>query len=533
MVQSADLVGLKREVISKCLEQGILLGPDIIQNINCNLDINNFLGFISGKTQDSELLLCNEKVLGFLNEQEKINWFDFERFRSLYEQGKDKKAYLNFLEVLKKEKKEKRDDKVTPEDSNVQVVFSYDKPSIKKDVQAFITYYNLRYTAIKNILQHRHEMQDTTSINKLQNRRERGQVSLIGIVKEKITTPNNNFMFVLEDPTGCINVLVNKNRAELYNLAREIVLDDTIGIVGMSGDNIVFANSITLPDIPLNKELKKAKDEIYAVFLSDLHVGSDKFLPDQFNKFLSWINGEVGGESQRQIVDKIKYLFIIGDLVDGVGIYPDQDSELEIKDIYEQYEECARLLKRIPERIKLIICPGNHDAMRITEPQPKLYKDFAKAIWDLPNAILVSNPSLINIHSSKDFPGFDVLMYHGYSFDYFISEVDPIREQGGYDRADLVMKFLLQRRHLSPSHTATLYIPDVENDPLVIEKVPDFFVTGHIHKTAAANYRNITMICGSCWQGKTTFQEKVGHHPEPARVPIVNLQTRQVKILRF
>jgi len=105
--------------------------------------------------------------------------------------------------------------------------------------------------------------------------------------------------------------------------------------------------------------------------------------------------------------------------------------------------------------------------------------------------------------------------------------------RGSTDRPDLIMKFLLKRRHLAPSHLSTLYIPDAQKDPNVIDKVPDFFLSGHIHKSSTSNYRNITLICGSCWQAKTLFQEKVGHNPEPSRVPIVNLKTRDVKILKF
>ena len=45
--------------------------------------------------------------------------------------------------------------------------------------------------------------------------------------------------------------------------------------------------------------------------------------------------------------------------------------------------------------------------------------------------------------------------------------------------------------------------------------------------------KGVTMISCSCWQGKTTFQEKLGHKPEPARLPIVNLRTREIKVLRF
>lgn len=181
----------------------------------------------------------------------------------------------------------------------------------------------------------------------------------------------------------------------------------------------------------------------------------------------------------------------------------------------------------------MIICPGNHDALRIAEPQPKFYDDLSKPLYTLPNATLVSNPAIVNICSSKDFSGFNVLMYHGYSFDYFVANVGELRNNGGYDRADLIMKFLLKRRHLAPSYTSTPYLPDSKQDPLVIQHIPDFFVTGHLHKSIAANYRNITLICGSCWQSKTAFQEKVGHNPQPSRVPMVNLRTRDIKILRF
>jgi DNA polymerase II small subunit len=370
------------------------------------------------------------------------------------------------------------------------------------------------------------------SINRIVNKTDRETVSLIGMVKDKNYTKNGNLMLVLEDPTGCIKTLISKTKMDLYNTAKDIVLDEVIGIVGANGQNIVFANNVIWPDLPI-RELKKSPDEIYALFLSDLHVGSKQFLPNEFNKFLQWINGKTGTSQQREIASKIKYIFIIGDLVDGCGIYPEQDTELLIKDIYKQYEECATLLKQIPFNIKLIICPGNHDAMRIAEPQPELYKDFAKSIWELPNVNMVSNPALINIHSSDKFSGFDILIYHGYSFDYYVANVDSIRNRGGYDRADLIMSFLLQRRHLAPTHKSTLYIPDTNKDPLVIEQPPDFFITGHIHKSIAANYKNVTLICGSCWQSKTSFQEKVGHNPEPARIPLVNLQTRQIKILKF
>ena len=65
------------------------------------------------------------------------------------------------------------------------------------------------------------------------------------------------------------------------------------------------------------------------------------------------------------------------------------------------------------------------------------------------------------------------------------------------------------------------------------DEIPDFFVSGHIHKSSVSHYGKTTLICGSCWQSTTKFQEKVGHHPEPCRVPIVNLKTRDVKLMKF
>jgi len=524
------LVFKQKEVVSFFLENNIFISPDIINEINIEDDIEKLNSLILSKITSDEFLLLNKDIYNLLLNKNilNINWLEFERLKVISEKERGDKLYKKFIDYIVGEEKETKLDI-----SDVKILFSYKEESKKREIQDFVSFFNSRYKILENILKNRQELQNIMSINRILNKKEKEKISLIGIVDDKKITKNNNILLKLEDQTGSISVLINKNKTDLLNIAKDIVLDEVIGVVGVSGGNIVFANNIIHPDVPINKELKKSPDEDYAICLSDLHFGSSYFLSEDFNKFLKWINGKTGNENQREIAKKVKYIFIIGDLVDGVGIYPNQDKELIVKDIYEQYNGCAELLKQIPKHIKLIICPGNHDAMRIAEPQPVLYKDFAASIWDLPNTILVSNPALVNIGAKKGFPGFDVLMYHGYSFDYYMANVESIRNNGGYERADLMMKFLLQRRHLAPTHKSTLYIPDVKTDPLVIIKIPDFFMTGHIHYSSVSNYRNITMICGSCWQSKTAFQEKVGHHPQPSRVPIINLQTRDVKILKF
>jgi len=444
---------------------------------------------------------------------------------------------INKINIIlnKEDFKEEEIIKILNEDvtNSVKIIFSYDEITKKIEAQDFITYFNNRYNSIKTVLTNRQELQDAISIKRILSSEKNKEVSIIGMVYDKRETNNKNIIISLEDQTGTINVIVNKNKQEIYNLAKDITLDETIGVIGNLGEGVIFANNIIIPDVPNNKELKKSPYEGYAVFIGDLHFGSKAFMKENFERFISWLKGDVGNEEQRDIAKKIKYIFFIGDLVDGVGIYPNQLKDLEVQDIKEQYNLLADALKKIPSNIKIIIAPGNHDAMRIAEPQPKLYKDFAESIYLMPNVFCVSNPAMVNIDSNENFSGFNVLIYHGFSFNYYAFNIESIKQGGAQTRADLIMKFLLQRRHLAPTHDSTLYIPNLQKDPLFIETIPDFFVSGHIHRATVSNYKNITLLNCSCWMKKTDYQEKIGLEPQPGRAILVNLQTREVKIIRF
>jgi len=489
-----ELIETKRKYIVNCfLNKGIFIPPDFLDFLKDNQIIENIYDIIKKDEDNIDL----------------------------------KKLSTKLLQIPPIDKSQQNNNK------DILVKFSYEDQPLKKKVEDFILYFRERFKSLESIMRGRSELQNVLSINRITNKRERENISIIGLVSDKKITRNGNFIITLEDQTASINVIVNKSKPELFEMTKDIVLDEVIGVTGVNGDNIIFANNIIFPDIPLTKELKKSPDESYIIFLSDLHVGSEYFLEEKFIKFTNWLSGKVGSDVQKEMARKVSHIFVIGDLVDGLGIYPGQEEELTIKDIYKQYEECARYLLMIPNRINIIICPGNHDAMRIAEPQPPLYKDFSESIHKMSNTLLVSNPAIVNIGKREGFEGFDILLYHGYSFDYYIRNVESIRNNGGYDRADLIMKFLLQKRHLAPTYSSTLLVPSRDKDNLVISKVPDIFVTGHIHKTYVSSYRNVTLICGSCWQSTTPFQEKVGHHPEPARVPILNTQTRKVKILKF
>ncbi|MEM4153034.1 MAG: metallophosphoesterase [Candidatus Pacearchaeota archaeon] len=395
-------------------------------------------------------------------------------------------------------------------------------------VDDFIKYFRDRYLVLKNCLQDR-DLEGLCSIGKISGQKK--VLSVIGLVYDKKTTKNKNILLELEDLTGKISVIVHRDKKELFEKASNVVLDEVIAVKGTGSNEIVFANDIIFPD--LATEQKKSPVEQLVAFTADLHVGSDKFLEENFLKFIDWLNGNIGSEKQKEFAKKVKYFFIVGDTVDGVGVYPGQEKELRIKDVREQYKLLAEYLNKIRKDVTIIMCAGGkHDASCFIEPQPKIPKEIAPELYKLKNLIITTNPAIVKIAKSKNFPGFNVLMYHGDSYDYYVDVNDNLRQINAKMKPDTIIHFLLKKRHLAPSHTSTTYYP-FEKDFLAIRTIPDIFVSGHIHKSAISRYNNIITISCSCWQKKTAYQEKFGHEPDPCKVPILNLKTGKITVMDF
>ncbi len=396
----------------------------------------------------------------------------------------------------------------------------------KIEVKDFVRNFKNRFRVLQGILQERAELENLVSINRLEQGR---QASIIALVYDKRITKNGNVFLEVEDLTGRVTAIVNKDKEELFKKCGEILLDEVIALKCSSGGELVFVNDIIFPDIQIF-EKKKSKVEEIAAFISDIHVGSNKFLEKNFLKFISWLNGDFGGDEQKKQALKIKYLFITGDNVDGVGVFPGQESELAIKDIREQYKKLAELLSKIREDVKIIICPGQHDAVRLAEPQPVIGEYYAEPLYYLKNILFVTNPSIVEIGSQVRFK---VLMYHGASMHGIINNIEELRLGKGHDSPTDVVKYMLKKRHLAPTHSLVTYTPLEEEDPLLIKDIPDIVATGDLHRPEVADYNGVLAIASSCWQSRTPFEEKVGNNPDPCKVPIFNLKTREVKILDF
>ncbi len=510
---------MNKEILKFCLDKGLLL----------DTETHNFLADFDEDTAKQiikKIASLNEKVI-----TKSVISKNVGRIQDLIDDEKLlEKLKIKFnlsLEISKEVRKEEiKEEKRENLLGNLKILETTPNISKKLEVRDFVTYFRKRYNDIKKIIQGR-DISNLTSIDKIGSKRE--GVGVIGMVYSKRVSRNGNILLEVEDLTGRTRVLINKNKEEIFGLGKDILIDDIIGIRGFGDNEIIFANNIIYPDSAVHEKKKISRDE-NAVFISDLHIGSNNFLKDNFEKFIKWINMEIGSEKQKEMAGKVKYLFIVGDNVDGVGVFPGQDDFLEIKDIREQYSKLIEYLKRVRKDIQIIICPGNHDAVWLGQPQPPLERDYAEELYEMDNVVLVSNPALVEICDGSE--GIKILMYHGAGMNSYINRMDSLRGVG-YDNPSIVVKELLKRRHLSSIHSDVDYIPWESKDPLIIKRVPDVITTADLHKSDLDNYNNISIICNSCWQSQTPFEEKVGHHPDPCKVNLMNLKTREIKIIDF
>ena len=400
---------------------------------------------------------------------------------------------------------------------------NFDKYKVLKDtsnksytsgeIGNLIEYFQNRYKKLSGILSKRPELRTWQKINEITENQT--DLNLIVMITEIRSTKNGHYLIEVEDDTGSLPILVSKDNDELIRAAKNLMRDEVIGVIaqkraGQSDNQLAICQNIIDPGVP---RMPRKEVDFGTVFTSDIHIGSVTFLEDAFVRFTRWLNGDFGNEQQREMANNVKYMIVGGDIVDGIGVYPNQDKELAIKDITLQYDEAARLLGDIRSDIKIIITPGNHDASRVAEPQPAVPEKYAKSLYDLNNVEFLSNPSMVSLD------GLEVLIYHGRGIDDMVMGSNDF----SHERNDLVMKEFLNKRHLAPLYGERTPLASELEDHLVIDRVPDVLHTGHVHINTYANHNGIHCINSGTFQTQTEFQKIYNIVPTPAEVPIIDV----------
>ncbi len=273
-----------------------------------------------------------------------------------------------------------------------------------------------KFNQLRKLIRRRPEVKSATNINNIFRLSNSAEISTIGLVNNIHLTKKGNYLLTLEDLTGIISVLIQNNSDNLdYIKIIERTINDQMLFVkgtfnpGEKGRRgIIFANSISKIDIPTNFQPNTSPDPLSIALISDIHIGSKEFEEGLFKKFLNFLNGKSNNKNLRDIAGKIKYLVINGDLVDGIGVYPNQQKDLIITDIYKQFKKASDLLSEIPDYIKIFYVSGNHEPVRNALPLPSVPKKYCEDLINLGIKCL-GNPSLIKTHNVN------TLIYHGES----------------------------------------------------------------------------------------------------------------------
>ena len=382
------------------------------------------------------------------------------------------------------------------------------------EVDDFISYFRSRYEKLSKMLHgpSKYTYMELNEVKKHVNQ----TVKTIVLVSNIRQTKKGNILLEVEDMTGSFKIVISPTRGKekLFEKAGTVLLDDVIAIIGKVLDPYIIADEIEWPDLPITREKKTSENDLASIYISDIHFGSRYFLDSYFELFTEWLNGR--GE-QKTLAGKVKYVIIAGDVIDGIGIYPNQEKELVIKDMTKQYAMFDDFVSRLPDHIEVIVAPGNHDAVRRGEPMPNIGKDLITS-----DVTSVGNPCTVSIEGLKH------LIYHGTSIDSLIATLPNM----SYNHPEKVMVEYLKRRHLSTIYGGNLIIPE-KIDYLAIEEEPDVLHCGHVHKNGYTLYRGTVVINSGTFQDRTEFQVKQGHVPTPALVPIYEMKYGKLTTLDF
>jgi DNA polymerase II small subunit len=322
----------------------------------------------------------------------------------------------------------------------------------------------------------------------------------------------NGLELIIDDYSGTMSALAVTE--EIKKLAMTLTLDQMVMLEIDNNNKSIQGftiKNLASPDIPDHLP-NRSKTEYYAVLISDLHVGSKYFMETEFIRFLSWLSS-----TEDELVRKIRFLCVGGDLIDGIGIFPNQDKELLELNTNKQMTHAIDLLAKIPKHIKVFIIPGNHDPGRRSLPQPSLPRKDADRLYSFENFTMLGNPAFLELNGVK------ILMYHGQSLDDIIATTPGL----SYSKPAEAMKVLLKARHLSPIYGQRTPIAPEKEDMMVIADVPDVFHSGHVHVIDVKNYRGTLIVNSGAWQAQTKFQQTMGIVPTPGFAILINLATLQ------
>ena len=508
--------------LRKLYAAGYQLTPEAYSVINSVQNIDDFIDRILQLKLDKAILSDEDiKILLETKEVSATKVSSDEKNKAQSEsKGKDK------IIETSKEKEQKtgvlspRKEKISPD---LEILKSPQIQNISSSVTSFHQYFESRFDSIASIFRRRRDITNLTLTSDLEKNKRRDKISLISIIYKKQKTRKGNFILELEDKTGKITAIITTYNPDLAYKA-EFILDDSIlCFIGDWNGDVLNVRDVYWPDVPYNHKPNYSREEVLGLFISDIHVGSKNFAEKLFLKVEKLLNSSLESDKYNAVGEKIKYVFVAGDVIDGVGVYPGQVDDLALENIHLQYLQATKYFEKFRDDIEILIIPGNHDGARAAEPQTPILKDFAPELYGLDNVHLLGSPAYIKAHNVE------VLMTHGNSIMDINSAISAIPHETSIP----AMMEMLKNRHLVPIYGKRTSIAPEPVDQLVITQIPDILHAGHTHIAGDEDYKGVTIINSGTFQYQTSYQKSMNINPTTGSTYVINFQNLQRTVIDF
>ncbi|MHA1595614.1 MAG: metallophosphoesterase [Candidatus Baldrarchaeia archaeon] len=360
------------------------------------------------------------------------------------------------------------------------------------NMNARVNYLKSRYEKLKSIFTQQYEHVSIAEAKKFK----KGEVVSLVAMITGVNRENEKVTMMLEDESGAVLAI-----ADLKNMTIFPVPDIVIYVKGeVESPDTIIVKEVNLPPEDFEKRQSlKPPSTVFAVLISDIHVGNPNFAEEQFKKLLRWIL-----HNHKSL--NIKYIIIAGDV-----------GEFSPSSPYTPYERFSQLISQIPSEIRIIIIPGDSDSLIPTLPQ--IPHKFIQKIEKLRNNMHVfGNPTLISLLGVK------IFVYHPIGLEKVALSLP------GVTRPSQIVEYLIKTRCMAPYLEKVPVLPH-KDDIFVLEDVPDVIHLGHLHSADSGRYKNLVYVCSGSWikndPGKLPFS------PSTCVAHLLNLKTLEVHEITF
>ncbi|HKS59560.1 MAG TPA: hypothetical protein VJS68_02140, partial [Thermoplasmata archaeon] len=202
-------------------------------------------------------------------------------------------------------------------------------PEGREPLAAYSAMFNSRFRSLSRMMRGRPDLPDLRPIGEALT--SHGTVSLLGMIRSVRRSPEKHHLILqLEDESGVIDLLIPRDQP----LSREtLVPDEVVGLtvqLPKERGRLAIVRHLVRPEVAGARAAHRSDRPRRVMFLSDLHIGSRSFLSEPWERLAAFLHGKEGDAALARSITEI---VIAGDLVDGIGIYPNQERDLAIQDI--------------------------------------------------------------------------------------------------------------------------------------------------------------------------------------------------------